>query len=133
MKYLLDTNIVSVMARAGNSALMSRMALSNLDDLAISIVSRGELEFGLLRRPVRSDIAERMRGLLQQIPTLTLPPGTADHYATVRHELERSGQPIGSNDLWIAAHALAHDLTVVTGNVREFTRVPGLRVENWLR
>lgn len=132
MKYLLDTNIVSVMARAGNPVLMSRMALSNLDDLAISIVSRGELEFGLLRRAVRRDTAERMRGLLQQIPTLTLPPGAADHYAAARHELERSGQPIGSNDLWIAAHALAHDLTVVTGNTREFTRVPGLRVENWL-
>jgi tRNA(fMet)-specific endonuclease VapC len=100
-----------------------------LDDWAIPIVWRGELEFGLLRRPVRRDIAERMRGLLQQIPTLTLPPGTADHCAAARHERERSGQPIGANDLWIATH----DLTVVTGNTREFTRVPGLRVENWLR
>ncbi len=121
------------MARAASPTLMTRAAQAKLDDLAVSIVSRGEIEFGLVRRPVRRDIAERLHGLLQEIPTLTLPPGAANHYANARHALELAGMPIGSNDLWIAAHALADERIVVTANEREFSRVPGLRVENWLR
>jgi tRNA(fMet)-specific endonuclease VapC len=74
-----------------------------------------------------------VRGLLQGLPTLALSPGVAEHYSRVRHELAKLGKPIGVNDMWIAAHALAENRTVVTNNEREYTRVPGLRVENWLR
>ena len=74
-----------------------------------------------------------MRELLGSIDVLTnLPEGIAVHYGRIRTELESSGETIGPNDLLIAAHACAAGLTVVTGNEREFRRVPGLRVENWL-
>ena len=62
----------------------------------------------------------------------TFPPDIAQHYAFIRCDLEARGLPIGPNDLLIAAHARAAALTLVTGNVREFARVPGLAVENWL-
>jgi tRNA(fMet)-specific endonuclease VapC len=62
-----------------------------------------------------------------------MPRRTLSGYAEIRTQLQRTRQPIGSNDLWIAAHALADDLTLVTNNEREFRRVPGLRVENWAR
>jgi tRNA(fMet)-specific endonuclease VapC len=67
---------------------------------------------------------------LQRLP---LTHKVVEPYAELRASLRKLGQPIGPNDLWIAAHALSEDLTVVTGNTREFSRVPGLRVENWLR
>ncbi len=70
--------------------------------------------------------------ILSTLNILPLEPPADRHYGTIRQELARQGIPIGSNDLLIAAHALALDLTVVTANAREFSRVPGLRVENWL-
>jgi tRNA(fMet)-specific endonuclease VapC len=62
-----------------------------------------------------------------------MPLEAGTRYGEIRAELERRGRPIGANDTWIAAHALAEDLTLVTNNMREFARVPGLRLENWMR
>jgi tRNA(fMet)-specific endonuclease VapC len=70
--------------------------------------------------------------VLEQVAILPMEPPVEEHYADIRHTLERAGTPIGPNDLLIAAHARALGLTLVTDNVREFSRVPGLLVENWL-
>jgi tRNA(fMet)-specific endonuclease VapC len=71
------------------------------------------------------------KALLARLPVTLLPNDTASEYARIRADLERSGTPIGANDLWIAAHARAAGLTLVSNNEREFRRVPGLAVENW--
>jgi tRNA(fMet)-specific endonuclease VapC len=81
----------------------------------------------------REEAAAHLAALLETVQVLPLPLEAARRYGALRAQLQRIGQPIGSNDLWIAAHALADDLTLVTNNEREFQRVPGLRVENWAR
>jgi tRNA(fMet)-specific endonuclease VapC len=81
----------------------------------------------------REEAAAHLAALLETVQVLPLPLEAARRYGELRAQLQRIGQPIGSNDLWIAAHALADDLTLVTNNEREFQRVPGLRVENWAR
>ncbi len=77
-------------------------------------------------------LAERVDQTLEGLEVLPLDGGADRHYAEIRAHLSRKGQPIGSNDLLIAAHALALDLTLVTANVDEFSRVPGLFIENWV-
>jgi tRNA(fMet)-specific endonuclease VapC len=72
-----------------------------------------------------------LRELAQVLPVLGLPETAAEVYRTIRAELERKGQMIGNNDLWVAAHAKAAGLALVTNNGREFRRVRGLKVENW--
>jgi tRNA(fMet)-specific endonuclease VapC len=97
------------------------------------VVVYGELCFGQATSTHRAEVAANMAALLEVIQVLPLPLEAAAEYGGVRAELARLGKPIGENDTWIAAHALAENLTLVTNNEREFRRVPSLRVENWLR
>lgn len=133
--YLLDTNIISYFLRGASPALNQRILESAPEDLVISIISAGELHYGL-RKLVPSRRSAQLRhqldALLVAVVVHALPADAALHYGTIRAKLETSGTPIGGNDLWIAAHALADGLTLVTNNIREFERVPGLLLENWL-
>jgi tRNA(fMet)-specific endonuclease VapC len=90
-----------------------------------------ELRYGALKS-ASAKLSERIDLILSALEILPLEAPADREYAALRHHLTRQGTPIGPNDLLIAAHALAHNLTVVTGNVREFSQVPGLKVENWL-
>lgn len=135
MKHLLDTNIVSYFLRDASAALSQRILDSTPDTLAISIISAGELRYGLSKlSPSKraTELAHRLSALLTAIPVLPLPADAALHYGNTRAQLEAAGTPIGGNDLWIAAHALAQNMTLVTNNTREFERVVGLRLENWI-
>ena len=135
MKYLLDTNIVSYFLRDASPTLSQHILDSTPDTLAISIISAGELRYGLSKLPSSkrtTELAHRLDALLIAIPVLLLPSNAAPHYGSTRAQLEATGTPIGNNDLWIAAHALAHNMTLVTNNTREFERVQGLKLENWL-
>ena len=85
----------------------------------------------LPRDAQRAAALELLRELAEVLPVLGLPETAAEAYGTIRAELERKGQMIGNNDLWIAAHAKAAGLTLVTNNEREFRRVHGLKVQNW--
>jgi tRNA(fMet)-specific endonuclease VapC len=134
MMYLLDTNIVSYFLRGASPALNQRILNSAPDEITISIISAGELRYGLSRLlPSRraAQLAHQLDGLLTAVAVLALPTEAAQHYGAARSKLEAAGTPIGGNDLWIAAHALSQDLTLVTNNTREFERVPGLKLENW--
>jgi tRNA(fMet)-specific endonuclease VapC len=133
VKYLLDTDMLSFIAREASAPLMERVHTVAQSDLAISVVTRGEAEFGLAARPPKRVTLDRMRALLHMLPTLALSETAVPHYVALRRKLERSGTPIGANDMWIAAHALSDGMTLVTNNEREFRRVPGLQIENWLR
>jgi len=135
MKYLLDTNIISYFLRDASPALNQRILDSAPDTLAISVVSAGELRYGLAKiAPSKraTELAQHLNALLTAIAVLPLPANAAQHYGKTRAQLDAAGTPIGNNDLWIASHALAQNMTLVTNNTREFERVPGLRLDNWL-
>jgi len=100
---------------------------------AMSVVVYGELCFGRESSRRRDETAAHISVLLETIRVLPLPLDAGPRYGEIRADLERRGLPIGANDTWIAAHALAEGLTLVTNNEREFARVPGLRIESWTR
>jgi tRNA(fMet)-specific endonuclease VapC len=133
VKYLLDTDTLSFLARGEHPALTTRVLDSAPEDLAMSVMSRGEAEFGLQAAPMKRDMERRMRGLLASLQCLPLAENVAVEYGDIRCALQRAGTPIGHNDLWIAAQARSLGLTVVTHNTREFSRVERLKLEDWLR
>ncbi|MCK6424213.1 MAG: type II toxin-antitoxin system VapC family toxin [Burkholderiaceae bacterium] len=129
--YLLDTNIL-IAALKGHPAVRARLESTPLDSLRLSTVVLGELEFGAEKSAYAERNRNRLAELTRRLPLLGLDAETAACYGRIRSHLERLGNPIGANDLWIAAQAQRHGATVVTDNLREFERVPGLGVENWL-
>jgi len=128
-EWLLDTNIISDIIRRPEGPA-ARLAHQRDGDCFTSIIVVAELEFGLRKQPSQRREAE-VRTLLESLPVEAWEHPSERHYAIIRAALENAGTPIGANDLFIAAHALALDATLVTANEREFRRVPGLRVENW--
>ena len=130
-RFLLDTNIVSDVARFPRGLVAGRIAAVGERQVCTSIVVAAELRYGAARR--RSDrLTRRIEAILTAIDVLAFDEPADRRYAELRAHLERRGTPIGPNDLLIAAQALALGLTVVSANVDEFMRVPGLEVENWL-
>ena len=131
IEYLLDTNIVSNFVRQPLGPARLRADRVGFERLATSVIVAGVVRFGYTRR-MSARLTRDLEAVLGSLPILPLEAPADWHYASLRAELERRGTPIGGNDMWIAAHALALNCTLVTGNEREFRRVPGLRVENWL-
>jgi tRNA(fMet)-specific endonuclease VapC len=134
-RHLLDTNILSDLLKNPQGKVaqkISSLPSKERDLLATSIIVTAELRYGVARSS-SSILAVRVDQLLDAIEILPLEPKADDHYGRIRSQLERAGAVIGGNDLLIAAHALAINAVLVTDNVREFKRVKGLRVENWLR
>lgn len=132
MKYLLDTDTCSFIMRQSSTMLLERFADISDDEAAMSVITQGELRSGITRKPLATQLKARFDRLNLAIPTLDLPAAAATHYSMIRVHLEQKGLLIGSNDLWIASHALAANMKLVTNNVREFERVPGLKIENWV-
>ena len=129
--WMLDTNTLSDLIRNPRGVLMQRLSSTEPDAICTSIVVACELRFGAKRKG--SDVlSNRVEQLLGTLTILPLDQPADQHYADIRATLERVGTPIGSHDLFIAAHARSRDMTLVTHNLREFERVPGLRVEDWL-
>lgn len=127
---MLDTNIISDIVRNPQGAVVDALVFA--EDVATSVIVAGELKVWVEKN--NSTRLERLIATtLVAIPVLPLSPEVADIYGRIRVALELMGKQIGANDLWIAAHALALDAVMVTDNVREFERVPGLAVQNWLR
>ena len=131
MRYLLDASVVSDLVRNPRGAAAGRVASAGEGTVCTTIVAAAELRFGAAKSG-SPKLADRVDLILSALEVLPLEPPADRHYGEIRQDLARRGAPIGSNDLLIAAHARALDLTVVTANVRGFSRVPGLRVENWL-
>ena len=129
--WMLDTNILSELIRNPGGALMRRLSATEPGALCTSIVVACELRFGASRKGSEV-LTRRVDQLLNALVVLPLDPQADQHYADICAELERAGTPIGSHDLFIAAHARSRDLTLVTHNTRELKRVAGLRVEDWL-
>ena len=128
---MLDTNTLSEFIRNPRGALTERLAAIEPDEVCTSIVVACELRFGA-RRKGSDVLTRRVEQLLGTLNVLPLDPPADEHYADIRAALEQLGTPIGSHDLFIAAHARSRALTLVTHNIREFARVPDLNVEDWL-
>ncbi len=130
LRYMLDTNVVSELVRLPDGEAARRAASLEPRTIAVSIIVAAELRYGAARRR-SARLTRQLEAVLAALVTLPLAPPADAHYAAIRSELERVGRTIGHNDLLIAAQARALDLTLVTRNVREFERVPGLVVEDW--
>jgi tRNA(fMet)-specific endonuclease VapC len=134
MHYLLDTNILSDLARNPQGHCATRIAALGEEAIATSIIVVAELQFGLAKLEARksgSRLSANLRTILREVQILPFEAPADEHYGAIRLSLEKSGRPIGPNDLLIAAHARSLGLTVVTDNLKEFERVPHLKVENW--
>ena len=131
-RYLLDTNICIYIRQSKPEQVLRRFRKLRPGEAALSVITYGELLYGAAKSAQRAAALERLRELVQLLPALPLPEAAAESYGTIRADLESKGEMIGNNDLWIAAHALAADLILVTNNVKEFARVPKLKIENWV-
>ena len=132
-RFLLDTNICVYIREKKPLKVLARFEEVDPGSLAMSAITYGELVYGALRsiRPERAMLdLSRLATLISVLP---LPVNAGETYGALRATLVRKGEVIGPNDLWIAAHALASGLTLVTNNEREFKRVEGLKVENWAK
>lgn len=129
--YLLDTNIVSDMIRYPRGRIFQKISEIGEDSVCTSIVVACELRFGVQKKG-STQMKQRLTDVLQIIPVISLSAPIEAYYAETRTFLQKEGMPIGPNDLLIAAHALSLNLAIVTANIREFSRVPGLKLENWL-
>ena len=129
--YLLDTNTLSDFIRHPTGKIFSKIRELGESKICTSIIVACELQFGAEKKNSLR-LKERISLALDMIPISSLTSNVEYHYAKIRTYLESQGTPISSNDLLITAHALNLNLTVVTNNVREFSRVPNLKVENWL-
>lgn len=132
MKYMIDTNTVAAREKQPTGRLLAKIVAVGLENIVTSVIVAGELRF-VIARARTAELKANLSTLFGTIMVLPLDEPVALRYGSVRAELAHKGKPIGANGLWIAAHALALDLTLVTGNVGEFERVPALRVENWLQ
>ena len=127
---MLDTNVLSALVRRPDGDLAARVAALPSGSFAVSVVVAGELRYGAQRRG--SDrLTRQVEAVLSAVDVLPLAEPADRNYGEIRNALERIGQSIGPNDLFVAAHARALSATLVTNNVREFRRVPGLTVEDW--
>lgn len=130
-RYLLDTNICIYIRQKRSPDLLHRFEKLRPGEAVISVITFGELLFGAEKSAHRTAALERLRELQIFLSVLPLPEASAGNYGKIRAELESKGEIIGNNDLWIASHALSSGLILVTNNEREFSRVRGLRTQNW--
>ena len=132
-RYLLDTDICIYVRLADRPALRQRFEKLALDEAVLSVITYGELLYGAAKSAAPASSIERIEKFVQTLRILPLQPDVARIYGTVRGDLARTGTVIGPHDLWIAAHALTENLTLVTNNEREFRRIKTLKIENWAR
>ena len=130
-RYMLDTNIISDLIKDPQGKAAKRIASAGEDAICTSIIVAAELRYGCAKSGSKR-LLKAVEGILGEITVLPFELPADAEYGRIRSELEAAGEPIGGNDLLIAAHARATRTTIVTANTNEFKRVRGLIVENWL-
>lgn len=133
MTYLLDTDISSFIMKRSDDIVLRHLQRVAVADVAISAITKSELEYGVAVSPRQQQDRAALDEYLRHVAVLDYPEEAASHYGYIRAMLKQKGTMIGANDLFIAAHARSLGLTLVTNNLREFMRVPGLRIENWTK
>jgi len=131
LRYLLDTNILSELVRNPQGIVATRIAAVGEETVCTSIIVAAELRYGAIKSGSLK-LTQQVDLVLSAMEVLPLKQPVDCHYGNLRHQLTSQGTPIGPNDLLIAAHALSSELTVVTANTKEFSRISQLKIENWL-
>jgi tRNA(fMet)-specific endonuclease VapC len=132
LRYLLDTNICIYIARQRPPSVAARFAKLASGSVGMSLITFGELRYGAEKSQQRVQALDSLNRLSSLIPVMTPGATVGERYGAIRAQLERAGTPIGNNDLWIAAHALDLGVTLISNNLREFERVPKLKLDNWI-
>ena len=133
LRYMLDTDICIYLAKDRYPQVTARFERLKPDQPVMSAITYGELQFGANKSSQRSRTVSQLAELIQYIPVESVTSSVGQAYGEIRATLERQGRSIGNNDMWIAAHAMAMNVTLATNNEREFLRVTGLSVENWTK
>mgnify|MGYP002070115653 CR=1 FL=1 len=131
--YMLDTNICIYIAKHHPPAVRARFEQLKPGQIVMSAITLGELQFGAAKSNHRLIALAQIEKTLQDVPAEHLGRDAAEAYGEIRAALQKQGSLISNNDLWIASHAVALGVTLVTNNEREFRRVAGLTVENWAK
>ena len=129
--YMLDTNVCIYINRHKPPSVLARFEAIKPGQAVISVITWGELLYGAAKSRQSKLVLKLLDELAVLVPVLPMPMDCGKVYGRIRADLEETGRPIGNNDLWIAAHALAFGLTLVTNNVKEFERIHHLKIENW--
>ncbi|HXW42748.1 MAG TPA: type II toxin-antitoxin system VapC family toxin [Xanthobacteraceae bacterium] len=132
-RYLLDTDTFVYIRRGRPVQARARFDRLEPGEAVLSVIAYGELAYGIEKKGVGPEPWRVLEELIQIIQVVPLPTEAANVYGAIRATLAKKGEMIGSNDLWIAAHAKMMNLILVTNNEREFRRVPGLKIENWVK
>lgn len=132
-RYMVDTDICIYLTKHRHPQVTARFKRLAAEQLVMSAITFGELQHGANKSNQRERTLAQLAELTRYIPVESLTAAAAQFYGQIRAMLEKQGRIIGNNDLWIAAHALALDVTLATNNEAEFQRVPGLKVENWTK
>lgn len=130
-RFMLDTDTCSYIMKRSHPVVLKRLQAVAVDDVCMSVVTKAELLYGVEVSPRHAQDAAALAAFLPYLEAVALDEEAALHYAEIRADLKRRGVMIGANDLFIAAHARALGLTLVTNNVAEFERVRDLRIDNW--
>jgi tRNA(fMet)-specific endonuclease VapC len=130
-RYMLDTDIASYAMKGNNELVYHKFAQVAVGDICISVIVKAEIEFGIAIHPRPAQGRAALNLFLLHVTVLDFPSQAAGDYGQIRADLKTRGQLIGANDMLIAAHARYLDLTLVTNNMREYSRIPGLKLENW--
>ena len=132
MRYLLDTNICIAMIRKNPPKILKRLAVLAVGEVGISSITLAELRYGATKSADEAKNAAALEEFLLPLEIADFDAAAALSYGRVRASLEKAGTPIGPLDTQIGAHALSLGTTLVTNNLREFRRIPGLKVEDWI-
>jgi tRNA(fMet)-specific endonuclease VapC len=132
VRFLLDTNICIYIRKRRPPEVLARFQRLRPGEVAISVITYGELTYGVEKSRFREQATKQLMELAGLLPVMELPLRAGQFYGTIRAALEVRGEIIGNNDLWIAAHARAAGLTLVTNNEHEFQRIQGLKIQNWV-
>jgi tRNA(fMet)-specific endonuclease VapC len=133
LRYLLDTNICIYIRRERPQTVLDRFKALPPGSTAISVITYGELVYGVRKSPDSDKAMMILEELTELIPVVLMATDVAETYGRIRSDMAARGALIGNNDLWIAAHAVHLNLTLVTNNEKEFQRVSGLSLENWAK
>ena len=133
MNFLLDTNICIYIIKQKPPEVLQKFKVYNVGDIGISSISVAELEFGVYKSKFPERNQQALEQFLLPLTIVDFDAGAANMYGKIRAILDKQGTPIGSLDTLIAAHALSLQITLITNNVKEFSRVPNLKLENWVR
>ena len=132
LRYVLDTNICIYIAKQRPINVLEKFQTLEVGEVGMSTITYGELLFGVKKSSHSKKSQLILEELASLIFPLPIPTNAAKYYGEIRSNLEKQGKSIGNNDLWIAAHTMALELTLVTNNVKEFSRVEHLKIEHWV-